>query len=96
MLADLFVFVTWIFYGFAAYGIFILRKKYPTIDRPYKLKAYPILPILFVAFAFFYSVLTIYNDVSNYMNGSSEIVKSVLGLVIVFSGLIVYRFRNRF
>lgn len=96
MLADLFVFVTWIFYGFAAYGIFILRIKYPTIDRPYKLKAYPILPILFVTFAFFYSVLTIYNDVSNYMNGSSEIVKSVLGLVIVFSGLVVYRFRNRF
>lgn len=96
MLADLFVFVTWIFYGFAAYGIIILRKKFPDLHRPFKLKLYPLLPVIFVVFAFFYSVLTIYNDVVNYLNGSSEIVKSVLGLVIVFSGLVIYRFRNRF
>jgi len=67
MLMDMFVFITWIFYGFAAYGIFILRKKMPDAPRPYKLKGYPYLPIIFMLFSTLYVVITLYNDISNYM-----------------------------
>ena len=28
-------------------GVFILRMRYPDIDRPYKVPFYPILPIIF-------------------------------------------------
>jgi APA family basic amino acid/polyamine antiporter len=96
MLADLFVFVTWIFYGFAAYGIIILRKKYPNENRPYRVRGAKTLAILFSLFALFYSLLTIYNDVNNYVNEKSEIIKSLLGLIVVFSGLLVYRIKKWF
>ncbi|MBK8701466.1 MAG: amino acid permease [Saprospiraceae bacterium] len=95
MLADLFVFITWIFYGFGAFGIIILRNKYPDMARPYKLKFYPLLPIVFVLFSAAYAVLTIYNDISAYLNGSAAIVKSVLGLGILFTGILVYEIYHK-
>ncbi|MFM2393830.1 MAG: hypothetical protein RLZZ546_1812, partial [Bacteroidota bacterium] len=45
MLADLFVFVTWLFYAMAAFGIFILRKKMSSVERPFKIFGFPYLPI---------------------------------------------------
>jgi basic amino acid/polyamine antiporter, APA family len=96
MLMDLFVFVTWIFYGFVGYGIFVLRKKMPDAPRPYKLKAYPWIPIVFIAFSLFYFVLTLYNDISNYLSGKTEIVYSLLGLALLVAGLPFYWwFRRR-
>lgn len=95
MLMDLFVFVTWIFYGFAGYGIFILRKKMPDAERPYKLKGYPWVPIVFIAFALFYFVLTLYNDISNYVIGKTEIIYSALGLLLLAAGLPFYWWWNR-
>jgi APA family basic amino acid/polyamine antiporter len=90
MLADLFVFVAWIFYGFAAYGIFILRKKMPDAKRPYKLKAYPIIPIVFIFFAVFYFIITVYNDIRNYISGQSQIINSVLGCLLLLLGVPFY------
>ncbi|MFL5807868.1 MAG: APC family permease [Flavisolibacter sp.] len=90
MLADLFVFVSWLFYGFGAYGIFILRKKMPEAERPYKLKAYPFIPIVFILFAAFYFVITIYNDIHNYTTGQSKLINSALGLALLFTGIPFY------
>jgi APA family basic amino acid/polyamine antiporter len=90
MLADLFVFVSWIFYGFAAYGIFILRKKMPDAVRPYKLKAYPFIPVVFIFFAVFYFVITIYNDIHNYITGRSRMINSVLGCLLLLLGVPFY------
>ncbi len=95
MLADLFVFVTWIFYGFAAYGIIILRRKMPLAERPYKLKGYPWIPIIFIFFVLFYFILTIYNDVQNYLSGKTEIIFSALGLLLLASGVPFYSYFNR-
>jgi APA family basic amino acid/polyamine antiporter len=90
MLMDMFVFITWIFYGFAAYGIFILRKKMPDAPRPYKLKGYPYLPIIFMLFSTLYVVITLYNDISNYMAGNSRIINSVFGLLLTAIGIPLY------
>jgi APA family basic amino acid/polyamine antiporter len=43
MLADLFIYISWIFYGFGAYGIFIIRKKKLGRERDFKMKGYPVL-----------------------------------------------------
>lgn len=94
MLSDLFVFVTWIFYAFAAYGIFILRKKMPGRERPYKLKFYPWAPLIFILFALFYFIVTIYNDISNYLTGKSEIIFSALGLLLLATGIPFYWYFN--
>jgi APA family basic amino acid/polyamine antiporter len=40
-----------IFYILTIYGIFILRKKMPNIERPYKAFAYPFLPALYILVA---------------------------------------------
>lgn len=90
MLTDLFVFVTWIFYGFAAFGIFVLRKKMPNAERPFKIWGYPWLPVFFVLFTAFYVVITIYNDITNYTAGRVTVINSVLGLLITIAGLPLY------
>ncbi len=90
MLMDMFVFISWIAYAFAAYGIFILRKKMPHADRPYKLKGYPYLPIIFILFSTLYVVITLYNDISNYLDGKSPIINSVFGLALTALGIPLY------
>ncbi|MBC7849586.1 MAG: amino acid permease [Chitinophagaceae bacterium] len=95
MLTDMFVFITWIFYGFAGFGIFILRKKMPNAPRPYRVWGYPIVPAIFVAFTLFYFVLTIYNDILNYLDGKTPVINSVLGLLLTALGIPLYWYLKR-
>lgn len=50
-LLDYVIFAVLIFYILTIIGIFILRKKWPQAERPYKAFGYPFLPILYVALA---------------------------------------------
>ncbi|MFY8000400.1 MAG: APC family permease [Candidatus Kapaibacteriota bacterium] len=95
MLTDMLIFVTWIFYALGAYGVFVLRKKMPDTPRPYKVWGYPFVPAIFVIFAGVYVVITLYNDVSAYMNGTSPIINSVFGLFLVATGLPFYYYFQR-
>ena len=95
MLTDMFVFITWIFYGFAAYGIFILRKKMPDTVRPYKVWGYPVIPVIFILFAAFYFVVTLYTDINNYLTGKTEFINSVYGLALTLAGIPVYWYFRR-
>ena len=95
MLTDLFVFVTWIFYGFAGYGIFILRKKLPEVPRSYKVWGFPYVPVIFIGFSVFYFIITIYNDVLRYLQGSSKVINSLLGLFLLLIGVPVYWYLRR-
>jgi APA family basic amino acid/polyamine antiporter len=96
MLADMFVFITWIAYLFGAIGVFMLRKRYPDMQRPYKTWGYPLAPILFIGFSAFYLVSTVWNDVSNYFNDKQPIINSVLGLLITALGIpLYYYFREK-
>lgn len=90
MLTDMFIFVTWIAYGLGAVGLFVLRKREPRRERPYKVWGYPIVPLLFIAFTIFYFVSTLYTDVDNYINGKQPVVNSLLGLLITALGIPVY------
>ncbi len=90
MLADMFVFVTWIAYGLGAVGIFMLRKKMPDTPRPYKIWGHPFVTLLFILFSAFYLILTIYNDVTNYLAGKQPVINSLLGLVITSLGIPLY------
>jgi APA family basic amino acid/polyamine antiporter len=92
MLADMFTFVTWVAYLLGAIGIFILRAKMPLQPRPYKVWGYPIVPIQFIAFASFYVVSTIWNDVSNFRAGNVPVINSLLGLAITALGIPLYWF----
>ena len=89
-LTDMLIFVSWIFYALGAYGVIVLRKKMPDAHRPYKVPFYPYIPLAFVLVASIYVVLTLYNDISNYMSGKSEIINSTFGLLLVVAGLPLY------
>jgi APA family basic amino acid/polyamine antiporter len=48
--------VEWIFFGFAAAGIFIFRVKLKDSDRPYKTPLYPVTPIIFVGITLWFVI----------------------------------------
>jgi APA family basic amino acid/polyamine antiporter len=95
MLADIFTFVTWIAYLMGGIGIFILRRKMPDATRPYKVWGYPYVPVLFIAFASFYLVSTIWNDIHNYVTGRAPVINSLLGLVITVLGIPLFVWRRK-
>ncbi len=58
-LLDMISFVVVMFYALTILGIFILRKKRPDADRPYKAFGYPILPALYILMAVAFCILLI-------------------------------------
>lgn len=95
MLTDMFVFVSWMFYGFAGYGVFILRKKMPDTERPYRVWGYPVVPVIFILFAGFYFAVTLHTDITNYIAGKTVFINSVFGLVITCLGIPLYWYFRR-
>lgn len=90
MLMDMFVFVTWIFYGFAGIGFFIIRKKIPREQFLYRMKGYPFLPIIFILFSMLYVGTTLYNDIYNFTIGKTQVINSVLGIAFTCIGIPLY------
>jgi APA family basic amino acid/polyamine antiporter len=86
----MFVFMSWVFYGLTGLGLFVLRRRMPEAHRPYRVRGYPWLPLLFVAFTLFYLVTTIYSDIAAYRSGKSPIINSVFGLVLTTTGIPFY------
>ncbi|RYG08453.1 MAG: amino acid permease, partial [Chitinophagaceae bacterium] len=58
-LLDMISFVVVVFYMLTIAGIFILRKKRPDIERPYKAIGYPVLPILYILMGLAFCILLI-------------------------------------
>jgi APA family basic amino acid/polyamine antiporter len=84
-LLDYVVFAVLIFFVLIVSGIFILRKKHPDWERPYKAWGYPVVPALYVLVAAAIAVdLLIFK--AKY---------TVPGLLIVLLGLPVYLIRKR-
>ncbi|MDQ1266061.1 MAG: basic amino acid/polyamine antiporter, family [Bacteroidota bacterium] len=94
-LTDMLIFVSWIFYGLGAFGVFILRKKMPDTPRPYKVWGYPYIPAIFVIFALAFVIFTLYNDIVNYINGRTQIINSLFGLLLVGLGTPIYFYYKR-
>jgi amino acid transporter len=84
-LTSLFIFAGWIFYGLAVVALFRLRRTEPNMPRPYRTWGYPIVPLVFVIGAM---ALTI-------SIWAQRPVRSSIGLVLMCSGLIFYRYWSR-
>jgi APA family basic amino acid/polyamine antiporter len=79
-LLDMIAFVVVIFYVLTIIGIFVLRKKRPDAERPYKAFAYPVLPALYIILGLIFCVfLVIFKP-----------VYTLWGLGIVLIGIPVY------
>ncbi|HEU0228535.1 MAG TPA: amino acid permease [Arachidicoccus soli] len=79
-LLDMVSFVVVLFYMLTIIGVFILRKKRPNAERPYKTPLYPVLPAIYVLLAAAFCLLLIFYK-QNYVIG---------GLVIVALGFPLY------
>jgi APA family basic amino acid/polyamine antiporter len=95
MLADMFVFITWIAYALGAIGIFMLRKTKPDLHRPYKIWGHPFVTLFFILFSLFYLFSTLYNDISNYLDHKQPVINSLLGLLITALGIPLYFYYKR-
>ena len=84
-LTDCLLFASWIFYGLVTSSVFVLRRKLPNADRPYKTLGYPLIPLVFVLVA----VWLIFNTLF------SRPVESVVGLGLIVVGLPLYFFFKR-
>jgi APA family basic amino acid/polyamine antiporter len=98
-LTDMLIFVSWIFYGAGAYGVFVLRRKEPDTPRPYRVPGYPVLPWVFVLFSALFLAFTLRNDLLAYQAaraaGEPALINSALGLVLVFLGTPIYFYCRR-
>jgi APA family basic amino acid/polyamine antiporter len=75
-LTDYVVFALWIFYGLVASSVFVLRRKRPDLERPYRTFGYPILPLLFTLVALWLVINTlVYRP-----------VESIAGLILIALG----------
>jgi APA family basic amino acid/polyamine antiporter len=85
---DLLVYSTFaslLFYILTIGGVFILRKKEPDTDRPYKAFGYPYVPTLYILLTLAICVdLLIYDSLN-----------AGIGLIIVLLGIPIYYFANR-
>lgn len=98
-LTDTLIFVSWVFYAAGAYGVFVLRRKYPDAPRPYRVPGYPVVPWLFIIFATVYLVFSVYNDIQDYnaaiAAGKHGLINSAFGVALVLMGTPIYWFYRR-
>lgn len=79
-LLDYVIFAVLLFYVLTIWGIFVLRRKRPDLERPYKAFGYPLLPFLYILLAgLIEALLLVYKP--NY---------TWPGLIIVLLGIPVY------
>jgi APA family basic amino acid/polyamine antiporter len=74
------IFTAWIFYGAATLGLILLRRKLPSLERPYRVWGYPIVPL-----AFALAALAI---VANTL--ATKPKESFIGLGLVLIGVPIY------
>jgi APA family basic amino acid/polyamine antiporter len=79
------IFASWIYYAMLVSGAIVLRRKYPSVPRPYKTWGYPIVPMLFVAIALWFVYNTLTTDPRD----------SLMGLILVLLGLPAYWYWRR-
>ena len=84
-LTDMIIFAIFIFFGSTAFGVFVLRKKMPNEERPYKVWGYPVLPIIFILFCialFFNTIVTRPREAG-------------MGILLMLTGIPFYYWFNR-
>jgi APA family basic amino acid/polyamine antiporter len=84
LLTDLLIFVTWIFSFLLFQAVFILRKRLPDVNRPYKVWGYPIIPIIALIGAVTIMGITLL----------TQPILALIGIVVTGLGIPVYLIRK--
>jgi APA family basic amino acid/polyamine antiporter len=73
-------FASLLFNALTVAGLFVLRRRQPNLERPYRVPAYPLIPALYLAVAAFFLVFIAVGDPRN----------AGLGTVVMLMGVPVY------
>ena len=76
------VFAGWIFYGLGAVSIFVYRRRFPTMPRPFRVPGYPLTPILFVAASAAIVLNTLFTQPGRALVGISVVLAGVPAYVV--------------
>ena len=79
-LTDYVIFGSWIFYALVTSSIFLFRRKFPELERPYRAFGYPVIPVVFLLAAGWLLVTTLI----------STPTQSFAGILLIILGLPVY------
>jgi APA family basic amino acid/polyamine antiporter len=79
-LTDMLIFAAFFFYGATAFGVFIMRRREPNAERPYKVWGYPVVPALFIIFCAELIVITCF----------SHPREAMLGVLLMLTGVPFY------
>ena len=82
MLTNLAVFTLWIFFTMTVAGVFVLRKKFSHIERPYKTPLYPVVPLIGIIGGIYIIISTLITQTSN----------ALLGIAITLLGFPIYEY----
>lgn len=77
--------VTWLFYGLVGGSLFILRRRFPDLERPYRTWGYPVVPAIFVVV----SLWLVYNTLIYSPSGA------FYGVALMLVGFPVYLFSRK-
>jgi amino acid transporter len=80
-LADQFIIGIWPFYALGVAAVFVLRRKRPDLERPYRAWGYPVVPVLFLLAALYL--------LGNYLVSEPALFFADVGAVVL-SGIPVY------
>ena len=84
-LFDFVIFGSWILYAMATASVFVLRRRRPDLERPYKTLGYPVVPLLFLAGALVLEISTLWTKPK----------ESLAGIALILLGLPLYFYWGR-
>ena len=62
----------------------------PDKDRPHRVWGYSWVPVLVILFNALYLVVTLVDDIQNYVEGKSRLMNSFFGIVVTAAGIPLY------
>lgn len=85
-LTDMVIFAVFVYYGLTSFGVFILRKRMPDANRPYKVWGYPFVPAIVVLFAIGLFINTVITQPR----------EAIFGMVLMLTGVpLFYWFQKK-
>ena len=90
-LTDNVIFAMWIFYALITSSIFIYRRKFPQLERPYKAWGYPVVPVIFLLVAAWLLIVTLLSTLPELTAASHVLTTGISSLSIKDSLIGIWR-----
>lgn len=84
-ITNMLIFVIWVFYCMAFVAVFILRRRQPDLNRPYKVPLYPWIPLVALLGGLFVLVNTLF----------TQFFTTAIGIVVTALGIPFYMYLSK-